>query len=522
MSRVARLPCANTLAGTHEESRDLAFCAFDALPIISVLVGPDGSIKLVNEAWWQFARENGLDDFGKIAPGVNYLEECGRAIRRGDKSAMEALRGIEAVILGELREFTLEYPCHSPDESRWYIMKVKPVGEDGNVLISHIEITKRRLAEDALRESKERYRELYDDNPTMYFTVDSQGTVLSVNRFGAEQLGYTPQELVGRPVLTVFHQDDRESVSEQFEDCLKNPMHVAHWEFRKIRKDGRVLWVRETARAFVRGDGKNVLLVVCEDITERKSLERELRSYAQKLERSNRELQEFAFVASHDLREPLRKIQAFSTMLKKQDVSGEPGDLIERMQKATIRMQNLIDGLLDYSRVTSSEKPLRPVNLTEIVKETASDLEVRLRSTGGSVEVQTLPTIEADPSQMQQLFQNLINNALKFHREEKPIIRIYAQLLDQPPIGKESDSGEWYQIFVEDNGIGFDEKDSERIFKLLERLHGRSQYEGAGIGLAVCRKIVERHGGSITATSKRGEGSTFIITLPVKQTGFPL
>lgn len=515
MRKAAQLP--QTHSDANEESRDLTLHALDALPFASVLVAPDGSIRFVNEAWRQFARENGLDDAGKVAPGVNYLEECRRAVRRGDKSALEALKGIEAVMLGELQEFTLEYPCHSPDEIRWYIMKVKPVGQDGNVLISHIEITKRRLAEDALRESEEQYRELYDDNPTMYFTVDAQGTVLSVNRFGAEQLGYTPQELVGRPVLTVFHPDDRASVSEQFEDCLKNPTHVAHWEFRKIRKDGRVLWVRETARAFVRGNGKKVLLVVCEDLTERKSLERELQSYAEKLERSNRELQDFAFVASHDLQEPLRKIQAFSTMLKKHALSDELNDLIERMQNATIRMQKLIDGLLNYSRVTTSEKPFKLVDLTEIVKETVSDLEVRIKSTGGSVEVQILPTIEADPSQMQQLFQNLINNALKFHREEKPIVRIYARLLDNPPIGKESDSGKWYQIFVEDNGIGFEERDSERIFKLLERLHGRSEYEGAGIGLAVCRKIVERHGGSITAKSKKGEGSTFTITLPESQ-----
>jgi len=499
------------------ESGDLSLSAFDALPITCVVVAPDGLIKLANEAWWQFGRENGLDDASKIALGVNYLEECRRAVRRGDKSALAALKGIEGVMLGKLREFSLEYPCHSPDEMRWYIMKVKPVGRDGNVLIGHIEITKRWLAENALRESEEQYRELYDDNPTMYFTVDPQGTVLSVNRFGAEQLGYTPRELVGRPVLEVFHPDDRASVSEQFEDCFQNPMNLAHWEFRKIRKDGRVLWVKETARAFVRGDGKKVLLVVCEDLTERKSLERELQSYAERLERSNQELQEFAFVASHDLREPLRKIQAFSTMLKKHAQNDALSDLVERIQNATKRMQNLIDGLLDYSRVSTWEKPRRPVDLTEIVQETVSDLEVRIKSTGGSVEVQTLPTIEADPSQMQQLFQNLINNALKFHREEKALVRIYSQPLDNPPVGKESDRGKWYQILVEDNGIGFEEKDRERIFKLLERLHGRSEYEGAGIGLAICRKIVERHGGSITARSKKDEGSTFIITLPAFQ-----
>ena len=239
------------------------------------------------------------------------------------------------------------------------------------------------------------------------------------------------------------------------------------------------------------------------------------------LERSNRELQDFAFVASHDLQEPLRKIQAFGDRLKTKhgpQLNDEAQDYLQRMQGAASRMHTLINDLLTFSRVTTKAQPFISTDLGKIAKEVLADLEVRLQDTGGTVEVGDLPVIEADSMQMRQLIQNLISNALKFHKpDEAPIIRIGAEVSGNGSGPASRRSNSVAQLTFEDNGIGFDEKYLDRIFTPFQRLHGRGEYEGTGIGLAVCRKIVERHGGTLTARSTPGEGSTFIVTLPVNQ-----
>jgi len=227
------------------------------------------------------------------------------------------------------------------------------------------------------------------------------------------------------------------------------------------------------------------------------------------LERSNQALRDFASIASHDLQEPLRKVSTFGVMLKQKFGSslGEQGNsYLERVLDANQRMQYLLTALLEYSRLTSRADPFVEVELKQIIREVLSDLEVLVEKTGGEVQVGDLTVIEADPTQMRQLFQNLIGNALKFHREGvAPVIRIQ---------GAATANGAM-QIVVEDNGIGFDEQYLEKIFAPFQRLHGKSsQYEGTGMGLAICKKIVERHGGSITAGSEPGKGATFIITLP--------
>ena len=235
------------------------------------------------------------------------------------------------------------------------------------------------------------------------------------------------------------------------------------------------------------------------------------------LERSNRELQDFAFVASHDLQEPLRKIQAFGDRLETKHgplLNEEARDYLQRMQSAAGRMHTLINDLLTFSRVTTKAQPFVRTDLNKVAEDVMSDLEVRLQETGGRVDLGQLPTIDADEMQMRQLFQNLIGNALKFHQTGKaPIIKIRAEISGNGN-GAEIETA---RLTVQDNGIGFDEKYLDRIFTPFQRLHGRGEYDGTGIGLAVCRKIAERHGGSLTAESRPGEGSTFIATLPVNQ-----
>ena len=268
-----------------------------------------------------------------------------------------------------------------------------------------------------------------------------------------------------------------------------------------------------------------------------------LRQINTELQRSNQELQDFAYVASHDLQEPLRKIQAFGNLLEEEYGSalGDGKAYLDRMRNAAGRMRILIEDLLTFSRVTTKAQPFVSVDLAAVVYEIVDDLEPRLKATQGRVEVGTLPTIEADHQQMHQLFQNLLVNAVKFCRPDvPPLVKVYAELYDDSALVIDTDAivdnvetevkeiaaslaspvvRQQYQIFVEDNGIGFDEKYLDRIFTVFQRLHGKSEYEGTGIGLAVVRKIVERHEGTITARSSVGQGATFIVTLPVSQSG---
>lgn len=251
-------------------------------------------------------------------------------------------------------------------------------------------------------------------------------------------------------------------------------------------------------------------------------LEQEVRQ-REELARSNTELQDFASIASHDLQEPLRKIQAFGNRLKsmtENSLTEEAQDYLDRMQNAAQRMQVLINDLLNLSRVTMRSQTFVPVDLNQIVQDVLADLEVRLQQSGGTVEIKALPTLEADPLQMRQLLQNLIGNALKFQQPAiPPQIKVSSQFADEQPQDQVQGSlGRTYcQILVQDNGIGFDEKYLDRIFKVFQRLHSRSEYEGTGMGLAICRKIVEQHGGSLTARSQPGQGATFVILLPFKQ-----
>ena len=273
---------------------------------------------------------------------------------------------------------------------------------------------------------------------------------------------------------------------------------------------------------------KGYFAVTFSDISERKLMDEELRranddlearvrertaelsTTVARLELMNQELREFAFVASHDLQEPLRKIQTYCDLTKKRCASAldrTAQDYLARVENSASRMRQLLLDLLQFSRVATRPGPFKQIELGELAREAADVFEETVRKTGGLVEIENLPRIEADESQMIRLFQNLVGNALKFRGGESPHIRISA--------GPEGDGV--CEIFVRDNGIGFEQQFAERIFKPFQRLHNRNEYEGTGIGLAICRKIAERHGGSIRAESEPGKGSTFIVRLPVKQ-----
>ena len=228
------------------------------------------------------------------------------------------------------------------------------------------------------------------------------------------------------------------------------------------------------------------------------------------LKQNNKELHEFTQIASHDLQEPLRKIMTFGERLKEKAVNldGESLDCIERMQKSAVRMKRYIDDLLHYAKVEAQHTLFEKVDLQKKVKTVCEELDHIIHSTNGVVNISNLPKLECVKSQLYQLFINLIMNSFKFKKEGRaPVLNIF---------GRKKENGYW-EISIEDNGIGFDEKYADRIFKPFQRLHARSKYEGSGLGLSICKKIVDQHNGSISVKSKPGDGATFIITLPEKQ-----
>jgi PAS domain S-box-containing protein len=359
---------------------------------------------------------------------------------------------------------------------------------------------------------------------------DLEGKATFANPAAAKATGWGVEQMIGKTEFQIFFSAGPKGYKE-VAGFLKDDKgeHLPEQHF--YRKDGTTFPV-EYVRTPLKEDGRTVgAVVMFKDITERRLSEDKLSHKAAELARSNAELEQFAFVASHDLQEPLRKIQAFGDRLKvKCDAVqlAEGRDYLERMQSAAARMQTLINDLLAFSRIIRSSQPFTNTDLNAITREVLGDLEHRIEKTGAQVEVGKLPTIEADPLQMRQLLQNLIGNALKFQAPGAvPVVKIDAQLVTRDQIREEAvfknppptASGEdkFCVLTIQDNGIGFEEQYLEKIFAVFQRLHGRGEYEGTGVGLAVCRRIADRHGGLITAQSKLGEGSVFIVILPLRQ-----
>jgi len=386
------------------------------------------------------------------------------------------------------------------------------------------DIAVRRRAEEALAEEHNLLRGVMDAMPEQVFVTDREGRFIIDNISHRLFLGVKmAREVEGKTAANFFPAAVAAEMTGDNRAIMESGRSVLNQEDLVVLRDGEVVWIATTKVPLHDVEGVCIGMVgVSSDISVRKEAEERLRLAAEQLRRSNLELQDFASIASHDLQEPLRKIQAFGDRLKMKcsESLGENGrDYLDRIQDAARRMQILLHDLLTLSRVTSKAQPFEPVDLLKVIKEVISDLEVRIEQSNADVEIGALPTIDADEAQMRQLLQNLISNALKFHRPEvKPEVTISGKIFDNVESLPGAMPGEDIcQIMVKDNGIGFDDQYSERIFQVFQRLHSRSEYEGTGIGLAVCRKIADRHGGTIVAKSAEGEGATFIVTLPVKQ-----
>ena len=403
-------------------------------------------------------------------------------------------------------------------------------GADGDkplcLAIVHRDCGRLLRAERALEESRARKTAILESSLDPIITIDHRGMITEFNRaaeavFGrsrTEVLGTQPSEILFPAAKIAGYQNRIDRYLDAGEGSLLSKRN----EVIAVRSSG-LPFEAELTMTINQEHGNPVLTFFVRDISKRKQAEEEQRRYAQELEQSNRELEQFAYVASHDLQEPLRKIRTFGDRLLNtcgQALDDTGRECLTHMQNAAERMQALIRGLLSLSRITTRAAEFTTVDLGKVVREVVSDLEVKIEQTGARIEVGKLPAIQADGLQMRQLFQNLIGNALKFHREEDPpVIEIGARLVrdkqNRPVTGPRSN--ERCRLVVRDNGIGFDEKYLDRIFDVFQRLHPRDVHEGTGIGLAICRKIVERHGGTITAQSAPDQGAKFVVLLPVVQ-----
>ena len=378
--------------------------------------------------------------------------------------------------------------------------------EGGLVVIRDISES-RRLEE--ITRTQDFITSVLENLPNMVFVKEAKELrFVMFNKAGEDLTGFSRQDLVGKNDYDFFPKEDAEFFTSKDRKVLEEGklLDIPEETLRSREKGPRILHTKKIP-IFDKSGKAQYLLGISEDITDRKNQE-EREVYTRALEVSNREMQDFVFVASHDLQEPLRKIQSFGQFLQDEfkETLGETGrDYVERMQSAAKRMQILINDLLTLTRVTTKAQPFVPVDFNEILKGVLSDLETRIAESRGKVEISPLPILKGDATQIRQLFQNLLGNGLKFRKPDvPPLIKVSAVNL-----------GGAVRIKVEDNGIGFDNKYAEQIFKVFERLHGRGEFEGTGIGLAICKKVVERHGGSIRAEGRLGEGSVFTIEIPV-------
>lgn len=353
----------------------------------------------------------------------------------------------------------------------------------------------------------------FEMSKEMFVVFDpAAGRFHQVNPTFCEVTGYDQETLCSRPFIEFLHPADRAAAQQRIGDTSQM-RGVRNFANRYLRRNGGVAWIEWTSVPGADG----MIYGVGRDVTERTRAQVALQQSLADLATRNRELQDFAFVASHDLQEPLRKIRSFTDRLIRRHAEGldeQARDYLDRSGKAAARMQLLIENLLAYSRVTSQGKPFQPVDLNRVLAGVLDDLETTIEQAGAAVDVGELPTLPGDPSQLGQVMQNLVANALKFRAPDRaPRVAVTAQR-------EVSDDGlaGWHLSF-QDNGIGFEPKYGERIFAPFQRLHARHEFEGTGIGLAIVRKIVERHRGRTWATGVPGEGACFHVWLPTEQDG---
>jgi PAS domain S-box-containing protein len=420
----------------------------------------------------------------------------------------------------EKNTFSFEHKIIQPSGSiRILFVKGKVLEEEGQslkLLGSTLDITEQKLALEQLLKTEGLYRTLARNIPNSAVILYDRSLRLTLADGAAlSQLGF-PDDMVGHSLAGLFGTEEEQSLLEHAANVFSGTEQAFEKELLEKVYKVEIIPVKNSEGEIFAG------MLVLHDITEIKKYQEELEFRIEELNRSNASLEQFAYVASHDLQEPLRKIRTFGGRLTEKyssSIGSEGKDYIDRMQNAAQRMQTMIDDLLSYSRLSRSEEPFVQTNLGNVVRDIVNDFEVTIEQKKVSITFEKLPVIEAMPGQMQQLFQNLISNAIKFSRTDvSPAIHITCEIAggDKAP-SKALKHTRYCKISIRDNGIGFDEKYSDRIFTIFQRLHGRSEYAGTGIGLAICKKIVENHHGTISVRSRENKGTTFTVVLPMSQ-----
>jgi len=371
------------------------------------------------------------------------------------------------------------------------------------------EIQERKRAEEILRESEMRYRMLFEHSTDGVLIIDPEtASAIEFNEIAHRQLGYTREEFKN---LRAFDYEAKET-PEEIRAHIEKVLREGRDDFETLHrtKDGKIRNVFITVQA-IKLSGQVFFHCIYRDITDRKRAEEERERWTAELARSNTELEQFAYVASHDLQEPLRMISGFTQLLARRyrdRLDENAYEFIDYIVDGATRMQRMIEDLLAYSRVGTRGKPFELISCKDIFDQVIANLKVTIGENNAQVTHDPLPAIMADSTQMTQLFQNLISNAIKFRGEEPPRVHISVKR-----------AGNEWVFSVQDNGIGIAPEFFDRLFQIFQRIHTGREYPGTGIGLAICKKIVERHGGRIWVESEVGRGSTFYFTIPVRSTG---
>ncbi|MDH5762616.1 MAG: response regulator [Nitrospinota bacterium] len=373
-------------------------------------------------------------------------------------------------------------------------------------------IKEKSAIENTLKEIEQQIRASFNQAAVGIAHLSLDGKWLTCNEKFCQMVGYPHDEIQKISIDEIMHPDEIGNTRKKLDELIEGEIHSFSKETQCLRKDRVSLWVNLTVSPVCSPANEPLYFILfLEDITKRMEIEEMLQSLVKDLAEANQNLEDFTRTASHDLQEPLRKIISFSDRLRvslENKIDDREKEYFLRMEKSAIRMQKLIEDLLKYSRISSLPPEFESVDLKEVVQEVLMDLEVSIERSKGIININNLPRIEADKTQMRQLFQNLIGNSLKFHNpSQSPKVDLDSVY---------SETGQW-NIFIQDNGIGMKEQHIKRIFKPFERLHGTSEFSGTGMGLAICLKIVTRHHGKITVKSSPGQGTMYVVELPEKQ-----
>ncbi|MDR3632023.1 MAG: ATP-binding protein [Desulfocapsaceae bacterium] len=367
-----------------------------------------------------------------------------------------------------------------------------------------------------LRENRQKLKVIMQNSSDWTYWITPEQNLSFISPSCERITGYRAEDFEADPglLVSITHERERSMIVRHFVDDFSDA-RTCHLNFCITTREGEQRYISHYCKPVYDEDGKFLGRYVSNrDITEKLTIKKKLEAHIEKLEQRNKDLLAFGYMASHDLRESIFLIQAFSDRLRAkffQDAASKGSIYLQQIEKASQHMQMLLDSMLNYSRIATQQKAMTPIDLNDIAKEVILDMEFFLRKEDAVVTLKSLPSVYADYGQMYQLLKNLISNALKFHKPgEVPTINIYSR-----QINPDQNTGQW-EIIVEDHGIGFDEKESAKIFNLFERLHSKDSFEGTGIGLSICKRIAERHGGEIMATSIPGQGSKFIIRFPAE------